>query len=79
MLDVTVRSLSSRVAALEAAVAAAEQRRDEAEQAERAAVTKQWHVVDYAMNLLSWGRQIARYVEDAPGEPLVPPEIKDLF
>ena len=79
MLDVTVKSLSSRVAALEAAVAAAEQRRDEAEQAERAAVIKQWHVVDYAMNLLSWGRQIARHVEDAPGEPPIPPEIKDLF
>lgn len=79
MLDVTVKSLSSRVTALEAAVAAAEQRRDEAERAERAAITKQWHVVDYAMHLLSWGRQIARNVEDAPDEPLVPPEIKDLF
>ena len=79
MLDVTVKSLSSRVAALEAAVAAAEQRRDEAERAERAAITKQWHVVDYAMHLLSWGRSIARNVENAPGEPPVPPEIKDLF
>lgn len=79
LLDVTVKSLSSRVAALEAAVAAAEQRRDEAERAERAAVTKQWHVVDYAMHLLSWGRQTARRVEDAPGEPPVPSEIKDLF
>lgn len=79
MLDVTVKSLSSRVAALEAAVAAAEQRRDEAERAERAAVAKQWHVVDYAMHLLSWGRSIARHLENAPGEPPVPPEIKDLF
>ena len=79
LLDVTVKSLSSRVAALEAAVAAAEQRRDEAERAERAAVTRQWHVVDYAMHLLSWGRRIARNVENAPAEPPVPPEIKDLF
>lgn len=79
MLDVTVKSLSSRVSALEAAVAAAEQRRDEAERAERAAITRQWHVVDYAMHLLSWGRSIARRVDDAPGEPPIPPEIKELF
>lgn len=74
-----MKSLSSRVSALEAAVAAAEQRRDEAERAERAAITRQWHVVDYAMHLLSWGRSIARHVDDAPGEPPVPPEIEDLF
>lgn len=79
MLDVTVKSLSSRVSALEAAVAAAEQRRDEAERAERAAITRQWHAVDYAMRLLSWGRRLAQRVDDAPGEPPVPLEIKELF
>ena len=77
ILDITVRSLSERVTALEASLAAAERAADMAEDGRRRAEVKWWEAVSFAHTVLDWGRSLKILIpsdkEDSiPTEPKIP-------
>lgn len=81
ILDITVRSLSERVTALEASLAAAERAADMAEDGRRRAEVKWWEAVSFAHIVLDWGRSLKILIpsdkEDSiPTEPQIPDSMR---
>ena len=81
ILDITVRSLSERVTALEASLAAAERAADLAEDGRRRAEVKWWEAVSFAHNVIDWGRSLKILIpsdkEDSiPTEPQIPESMR---
>ena len=81
ILDITVRSLSERVTALEARLAAAERAADLAEDGRRRAEVKWWEAVSFAHTVIDWGRSLKILIpsdkEDSiPTEPQIPESMR---
>ena len=81
ILDITVRSLSERVTALEASLAAAERAADMAEDGRRRAEVKWWEAGSFAHTVLDWGRSLKILIpsdkEDSiPTEPQIPDSMR---
>lgn len=81
IIDITVRSLSERVTALEASLAAAERAADLAEDGRRRAEVKWWEAVSFAHTALDWGRSLKILIpsdkEDSiPTEPQIPDSMR---
>lgn len=81
ILDITVRSLSERVSALEGSLAAAERAADLAEDGRRRAEVKWWEAVSFAHNVIDWGRSLKILIpsdkEDSiPTEPQIPESMR---
>ncbi len=81
ILDITVRSLSDRVSALEGSLAAAEKAADLAEDGRRRAEVKWWEAVSFAHTVIDWGRSLKILIpsdkEDSiPTEPQIPESMR---
>ena len=81
ILDITVRSLSDRVSALEGSLAAAERAADLAEDGRRRAEVKWWEAVSFAHTVIDWGRSLKILIpsdkEDSiPTEPQIPESMR---
>lgn len=81
ILDITVRSLSDRVSALEGSLAAAEKAADLAEDGRRRAEVKWWEAVSFAHTVIDWGRSLKILIpsdkEDSiPTEPQIPKSMR---
>lgn len=82
VLEATVKALQQRVDDLEEALRRAEDAR--AAEASRAveAERRQWHAVQYARELLAWGRGLVGLVPDGvvvEGEPEPPETIREIL
>lgn len=81
ILDITVRSLSERVTALETSLAAAERAADLAEDGRRRAEVKWWEAVSFAHTVLDWGRSLKTLIPSdregsIPTEPQTPDSMR---
>ena len=81
ILDITVRSLSDRVSALEGSLEAAERAADLAEDGRRRAEVKWWEAVSFAHTVIDWGRSLKILIpsdkEDSiPTEPQIPESMR---
>jgi len=81
ILDITARSLSDRVSALEDSLAAAERAADLAEDGRRKAEVKWWEAVSFAHTVIDWGRSLKILIpsdkEDSiPTEPQIPESMR---
>ena len=75
-----VYSLTTRVAALEQALAAAEARAETAARVRAEAERDRWHAIEYARQTLAWGRDIRALLPPdttSPPEPPIPQPIAD--